>query len=258
MEQEPLCIKDSIQLYPDTLFSLGTKYKHNFNLCELGILYLLDRYSPTDEKLKMSQAGIEYYLMPVSSLIAWFQYWKIYTEKSIRSAISKLVRCGAILMPRGYTFHTSDDAFWFFETDEMWEQLDPVGYMHSKAYSSWCDTYSHAVTHTKKERLPGPEGWVYCFYNSITEYCKIGITKKLDQRKYSLECSSGVPLDFLIAMKCSDYGQCEHKLHVLFSENRKTGEWFSLDKPIRDNMHYYFERTANENNFIISEWKESI
>lgn len=260
MESDSLSIRWNIQITPDALFCLYKQYKCNFDLCDIGILYVLDGYYPTNDSCIMTKEGVEYYKISIISIIDWFQQLEAFTDKAVRKSIVKLVRCGAIIMPRGTKYHIEDDFLWFFETDELWQLLDPIGYTNAKSYSAWLDSYNSNNIHTnvKKEHVPGPEGWVYCFYNSLTGYSKIGMTKKLDQRKYSLECSSGVPLDFLAAMKCSDYGQCEHKLHVLFSENRMTGEWFSLDKPIRDNMRYYFEHTANENGYIISEWKESV
>ena len=191
-------------------------------------------------------------------MVEWFEQHSCYKEVDVRNSILKLVQRGIIVTPSNFSFSLTDSGVWVFETDELFKLLDPLGYASAKSYDLYYELYCKDAIPFKKSIQHGSEGWVYCFYNDVTGLSKIGITKKLDQRKYSLECSSGVPLDFLVAMKCSDYGQCEHKLHVLFSENRKTGEWFSLDKPIRDNMRYYFERTANENNYIISEWKESI
>lgn len=258
MEQKPLSIKDTIQISPETLFSLGTKYNRNFNLCELGILYLLNRYFPDEIELKMSQDGIQYFLISVNSIIEWFNYWEIYSEKTIRSSISKLVHCGAITMPRGYKFNISDNAFWFFETEDMYSRLDPYGYMNSKSFTAYFDIYSSGHSSKATEHIPGPSGWVYCFYNSATGYSKIGITQKIPQRKYSLECSNGIPLELIVAMRCSDYRQCERKLHTHFSEYRKTGEWFSLDENTRVNIKKYFEDIASSNGYVISEWKEAV
>ena len=71
-------------------------------------------------------------------------------------------------------------------------------------------------------------------FNNVTNLNKIGITKNIKNRIRSLETSSGVNLDLLLAIDLQeDYdekaGLIELMLHDFYKNKRGVGEWFNLN-----------------------------
>lgn len=259
MNYDTLCIRDGIRIEPKILFRLSKRYNCDFNLCDIGILYLFNRHQTVIEDSIKTIDNITYYWVTIKEIVDWFSQYSFYVESDIRKSLFQLTHCRAVITPEEYPFCLSDSGIWIFETDEMWQLLDPCGYAESRSFDLAYDLLLEKEFSTEKRvRSVGTKGWVYCFYNATTGLSKIGITKDLDQRQCSLECSTGVPLEFIVAMKCTDYAKCEHKLHTQFKDARQSGEWFLLDKPTTSSMKVCFEKTAADNGYVISEWKESI
>lgn len=251
-------IREGIRIEPDMLFRLSKYYEYDFSLCDLGILYILNRYTDDKDDNILHQNGVTYYWVSILSMVEWFEQHSCYKEADIRNSILRLIQRGLIVTPSNFSFSLTDSGVWVFETDEMFKLLDPLGYASAKSYDLYYELYCKDAIPFKKSIQRGPEGWVYCFYNDVTGLSKIGITSNLTERTYSLECSSGIPLHFILAVKCSDYRKCERKLHAKFADFRQSGEWFLLDEPTRSNMKQCFEEIIVQNDYVVSEWKESV
>lgn len=66
---------------------------------------------------------------------------------------------------------------------------------------------------------------LYFILNPALGIIKIGIATDVDDRRYALECSSGVPLDVLGVLRGG--GEFEGALLAAFNADRLIGEWFS-------------------------------
>lgn len=73
-----------------------------------------------------------------------------------------------------------------------------------------------------------PQTWIYVF--SAAHGVKIGITRTgLDQRRYAIQCATGLPVAFEAAWDCGDLNpyRVEARAHHLLADCRLLGEWFA-------------------------------
>lgn len=99
------------------------------------------------------------------------------------------------------------------------------------------DWYLDKIEYPLKENQryqDGESSSVYVVFNNVTNLTKIGITKNIKNRIRSLETSSGVNLDLLLAIDLQeDYdekaGLIELMLHDFYKNKRGVGEWFNLN-----------------------------
>jgi Meiotically Up-regulated Gene 113 (MUG113) protein len=92
------------------------------------------------------------------------------------------------------------------------------------------DAYRAAVERNEyfKHRVPG---WVYILRNPLTLLLKIGFTRiSPERRRACISAQSGVEMELLYFWQ--GVRLHEQKLHVLFADLRRIGEWFEHDKAI--------------------------
>ena len=74
---------------------------------------------------------------------------------------------------------------------------------------------------------------VYVMYNPVTKLTKIGITRDIKKRLYTLSCANGVQLElYFYTHPCMNAERIERNMHIHFAEHRKLGEWFKHDKKL--------------------------
>lgn len=79
-------------------------------------------------------------------------------------------------------------------------------------------------------------GYIY-FIGNLDQGCvKIGYSKKVNQRLRSLQ--TGSPIKLKIIKKIKGNRSKERKLHKRFAHLNKHGEWFNIDKELREYLHH--------------------
>ena len=71
---------------------------------------------------------------------------------------------------------------------------------------------------------------VYLIYSSSSKLYKIGISQNVELRFKSLQNASGNKLELITYKVSHEASRIESDLHQRFSQKRKHGEWFKLDK----------------------------
>lgn len=74
-------------------------------------------------------------------------------------------------------------------------------------------------------------GLVYIMYNQELNIIKIGKTRDIQQRIFTLSCASGCELTVVYTTKpVNDYSRIEKEAHIKFNEYRRSyGEWFNIE-----------------------------
>ena len=83
---------------------------------------------------------------------------------------------------------------------------------------------------TSEEGHLKKEGYVY-FLKDVNNLIKIGCTNNVKNRIYSLKRNHG-ELKILKLIKCNKMIDLERYYHIIFKDNRVTGEWFDLKEDI--------------------------
>ena len=84
--------------------------------------------------------------------------------------------------------------------------------------------------------------YVYVMYDG--KYYKIGISKDVAAREYTLNCESPRFVKALLSISCLNAKACEQHLHALFQEYSVGGEWF--DFPDHTFMHTVLDVCTKE------------
>ena len=79
---------------------------------------------------------------------------------------------------------------------------------------------------SRNEKLK--KGYVYFIRNPHTELIKIGKTRDVEVRLNQLSYEFKQRLELIGAIPYEDSAKAERKLHVMFGDCRKTGEWFDI------------------------------
>ena len=70
------------------------------------------------------------------------------------------------------------------------------------------------------------------------EYIKIGVSQRPEQRIKDLQIGNPFKIILLLKIIYDDCYGIEKKLHNYFDKNNVSGEWFSIDKDIKDLVKY--------------------
>lgn len=93
-----------------------------------------------------------------------------------------------------------------------------------------CEMWVAAQAIKKNKNTARNKKLIYILKNSKTKLIKIGVTHNLKSRLSALESSVGIKLEVLFTSEKLDNAyEIEQKLHKEFSNERKLGEWFSID-----------------------------
>ena len=71
----------------------------------------------------------------------------------------------------------------------------------------------------------------YVYFISDSKFVKIGSAINPNQRLKELQTGNPNPLEIMYLLPCksrADASQAEHKLHLIYSAHKKTGEWFDV------------------------------
>ena len=96
------------------------------------------------------------------------------------------------------------------------------------------------------------EGYVY-FVKDVNGLIKIGCTGDFQNRSYGLKSYFG-DLKLIRLLSCNDMISLERSFHIIFKENRVTGEWFNLKEEDVLNYELGFIESIFEA-VDVNEWK---
>jgi hypothetical protein len=70
------------------------------------------------------------------------------------------------------------------------------------------------------------------------EYVKFGISKNPEYRIKELQTGNPYKIKLLLKLEYDDYYGIENNIHRYFDKKREIGEWFLIDKDIKDFVKY--------------------
>lgn len=94
---------------------------------------------------------------------------------------------------------------------------------------------------TKKQTI----AFVYVIKDTVSEYYKIGCSKKPKDRLRTLQLSTGNKLKLVYSCEVTKAYKHEQKLHDIFASKRLASEWFGLDDNDIKTIKLYLENVSN-------------
>jgi len=87
----------------------------------------------------------------------------------------------------------------------------------------------------------------YLYVMQCKEYVKFGISKNPNSRIKELQTGNPYKINLLLKINYSDCFDIENNVHSYFDKKRGLGEWFLIDKEIK-NFVKYLKNTEYESN----------
>jgi hypothetical protein len=100
--------------------------------------------------------------------------------------------------------------------------------------------YDEAISEESLRKITNSRKYVYIIGGVGSSLVKIGITKQLSQRLFSLNTSSPIELFFVFHFLSENAMKTEKELHKKFSTKRVKGEWFALTEQDIEQIKYKY------------------